>query len=282
MTLQLYIGRRIAAAILLTFLGTLLLVFVVDFVELLRRASDAKDSSIATLALLSAERTPAVTERALPFAVLFAAIAAFLQLSRKLELVVARAAGMSIWQMLVPALGAAVLIGVVATTIYNPISANLRERSTALEARVLGASMSGTPAQRYIRQRSVDGESILRARVSSDQGRTLEGVIAFVFSKDGVFQERVEATRAVLAPGYWTLENARVMRPGRETEAHDAYLLPTNLTANQVNETLTRRRRCRSGPCRARSHSGVRQAFRSPVLNCSFRRCWHGRCCWPP
>ena len=45
------------------------------------------------MAALSFLRTPTVAEQALPFAVLFGSMIAFLNLSRKMELVVARAAG---------------------------------------------------------------------------------------------------------------------------------------------------------------------------------------------
>ena len=56
------------------------------------------------MAALSFLRTPTVAEQALPFAVLFGSMIAFLNLSRKLELVVARAAGVSVWQILAPPL----------------------------------------------------------------------------------------------------------------------------------------------------------------------------------
>ena len=63
------------------------------------------------MAQLSLYRTPAVAEQVLPFAVLFGSMAALLQLSRKLELVVARAAGISAWQFLQPGILVAALLG---------------------------------------------------------------------------------------------------------------------------------------------------------------------------
>ena len=66
---------------------------------------------VAGLSLL---HTPAVSEQILPFAVLFGAMASFITLTRKLELVVARAAGVSVWQFLTPPVVAALRIGVFA------------------------------------------------------------------------------------------------------------------------------------------------------------------------
>ena len=75
---------------------------------------------IAQLALF---RTPAIAEQVMPFAVLFGSMAALLQLSRKLELVVARAAGISAWQFLQPGL------------LLRSSSASSRSRSTTRSRR---------------------------------------------------------------------------------------------------------------------------------------------------
>ena len=45
------------------------------------------------------------------------------------ELVIARAAGVSAWQFIGPAIIIAFVIGAATTTLYNPISASLREES---------------------------------------------------------------------------------------------------------------------------------------------------------
>ena len=47
---------------------------------------------------------PFITERVMPFAVLVGAMFCYLNLSRRLELVVARAAGISAWQFIAPAI----------------------------------------------------------------------------------------------------------------------------------------------------------------------------------
>ena len=74
----------------------------------------------------------------MPFCMLIAAMTCFLDLSRRLELVVARAAGMSAWQFIAPAVVVAFGFGLVATAIYNPISADLRELSKRIEAELFG------------------------------------------------------------------------------------------------------------------------------------------------
>ncbi len=57
-------------------------------------------------------------------------------MSRKLELVVARAAGVSVWQFGLPPLIVALAIGLGAMVAYNPIAVNLKQRAAALEGRI--------------------------------------------------------------------------------------------------------------------------------------------------
>src|ERR671935_1295545 len=152
----------------------------------------------------------------MPFAVLIAAMSSFLNLSRRLEPVVARAAGISAWQFIAPALVIAVLLGLVLTTVYNPISANLREHSTRLEADLSGRDSGFRSSGRgfWVRQRSEDGQSVINAKSSRQQGIELGGVSVFRFDAAGHFRDRIEAKSATLEPGYWRLEDARFYASG--------------------------------------------------------------------
>jgi lipopolysaccharide export system permease protein len=239
MTLGRYFGLRFARTILAVFAAVFGLVYLLDFVELLRRAGDAEGASPAFMALLSLLRVPAIAEQVLPFAFLFGAIWAFVSLTRRLELIVARASGVSVWQFLTPAIGVAVLVGIVSVTIYNPLSATLKQRADRIETQIFGrAGRTDTDTSLWIRQKSIDGQSILRAETSSDRGTVLGSITAFVFDPNGRFMERVEAARAVLHPGFWTLSDARVSTPGEEPSSVTTYLLATNLTPEQVTQSF--------------------------------------------
>src|SRR5829696_6841153 len=158
-TLGRYFSAQFTRTILIVFGTVFALVYTIDFVELMRRAGDAQGASTPLIARLALFRTPAVAEQVLPFAVLFGSMAALLQLSRKLELVVARAAGISAWQFLQPGLFVAALIGIVAVTAYNPVSAALKQRASAIEARVFARANKVSGKDVWIRQKSIDGQA---------------------------------------------------------------------------------------------------------------------------
>ena len=123
------------------------------------------------VAATSLSRIPQITERLLPFSILIAGMVAYLGLSRRNELVIARAAGISAWQFVAPAVLVAFVIGTLATVAYNPVAAALFERSKRLEQEIFRAPGTAGKASRFwIRQRSPAGQSILHAASSSGQG----------------------------------------------------------------------------------------------------------------
>ena len=239
-TLSRYFGMRFLSAVLAVFAGTLALTAMIDYLELLRRTGDIQGVSSFFVAKISFYRVPFITERVMPFAVLVGAMFCYLNLSRRLELVVARAAGISAWQFIAPAVFIAGMIGVATTTLYNPISANLREQSTRLEAELFGrdSGFRGPGRDFWLRQRSEDGQAVINAKSSRQQGIELGGVSVFRFDAAGRFRDRIEAKSATLESGYWRLEEARFYTPGTAPSDRESFLLQTSLTPVQVGESF--------------------------------------------
>ena len=240
-TLQRYFAGRFVNATLAIFLGVFALVAMVDYVELVRRTAGEPNVSGWMVAKASLYRVPQITERILPFCILMAGMASFLNLSRRLELVIARAAGLSAWQFITPAAAVALILGIGATTIYNQVSAFLQEQSKRLQAELLGEDVglrAHSGSGFWVRQRSVDGQSIINAQTSREQGIRLGGITAFTFDSSGQFKERIEAKTAVLERGNWRLEDARIFVSGDRATNARTYLLSTNLTPEQVRESF--------------------------------------------
>jgi lipopolysaccharide export system permease protein len=140
-TLSRYFGLRFMGAVIAIFFGMIALVAMIDFVEMLRRSANIKDVSPLFVAKITFYRVPYLTERAMPFAVMAGAMYCYLNLSRRLELVIARSAGVSAWQFVAPAVLFALVIGIASTSLYNPLSATLREESMRLEAELFGRNV---------------------------------------------------------------------------------------------------------------------------------------------
>ncbi|HYI89754.1 MAG TPA: LPS export ABC transporter permease LptG [Beijerinckiaceae bacterium] len=239
-TLGRYLARQFTRTILAVFATVFALVCLLDFVELMRRAGDAEGATPAFMARLAFFRTPAIAEQVFPFAILFGSMVTLLQLSRKLELVVARSAGVSAWQFLQPGILVAALLGILSVLAYNPFSAYLKQQAAEQEARLFArAAKAASEKELWIRQKSVDGQAILRADGAMSRTTTISRVTIFTFDENGVFNERIEAPEAALRDGYWELKDARILSAAEEPQTFDTYILASNLHPSQVRQTFT-------------------------------------------
>ena len=237
-----YFGRRFLGSVLLVYVTCSGLIGIVDFFEFSRRLGDRADVSVVDIASLVLLRLPSFSEQMFPFAVLIGAMATFLTLSRRLELVIARTVGASVWQFTFSTISIAVLLGVFLTTVYNPLSATAKERANKLEASLFSDKNSLFQKSGdgiWVRQQSPDGQAIVQAQASSDKGRTLTNVRIYSFDQAGEFSERGEAKSAELYNGYWALTGVRVFPSGAEPQEYASYLVSTNLTPAQVQGSLS-------------------------------------------
>ena len=208
---------------------------------MMRRASDGPNVSPWLVAKTSLFRVPQVAERLLPFCILVGAMSCYLNLSRRLELVVARSAGMSAWQFVTPAAIVAFVLGIAFTTIYNPVSAALQERSKRFEAELFGevpTSFGSSSGTFWIRQKTDEGLAIINAGASRDQGFELNAVTIFKFNPAGSFVERLETKSAILEDRAWRLTDVRVYPLGGTPRDVATLNLPTNLTREQIRENF--------------------------------------------
>ena len=236
-TLGRYFAKRFFKTIAAVFFGVFGLIYAIDLVEMLRRSGDTPGATGPLMAWLSFLHTPIIAEQALPFAVLFGAMISFLNLSRKLELVVARAAGVSAWQFISPPLLVVVALGVFMVTAYNPMSTAMKREADRIEDRLFGGGASDVGGM-WIRQKSVDGEAVVHADGRDEAGTSLNHVQVFNFDENGGFLERVDAQGATLRDGYWRLKDANVVTPGFDTLATPSYLLATSLTKAEVAQAF--------------------------------------------
>ncbi|MGA9089391.1 MAG: LPS export ABC transporter permease LptG [Bradyrhizobium sp.] len=242
------LGRYFAGRFLVSALGVFVSIFVllvlVDYIEMVRKTSGLVDASAIMVAETSLFRVPQLLEKMMPFCILIGAMTCYLALSRRLELVVARAAGVSAWQFIAPALASAIVLGILATTAYNPMSANLRELSKRMEAQLFGSTPGGGGGVQdasgfWINQVNSDGQAIINAARSEQQGVRLTGLTVFRFDNDYKFKERIEAQEATLEKGRWLFKSARRYTLDGPPVDQDSFFLATSLTPAQVRNSFS-------------------------------------------
>ena len=204
----------------------------------------------------------------------------------------ARAAGVSAWQFIAPA---ARDRDADRRRHDDALQSDLGDVARAIDAVSRPSCSATTPrsappaADIWLRQRGDDGQTVINAKSSRQQGIQLGGVSIFRFDEAGHFRDRIEAKSATLEAGYWRLEEARFFASGVQPADRD-YLS----AQDQPDAGPGRRKLChtRDRPvlaaslvyraCRERRRG--RRRLSAAVLSVAWRcrSTWPPWCCWPP
>ncbi len=241
-TLSRYLARAWLTGFLYILLALLGVVYLLDTVELLRRADKEEAVPLSLVLGMGLLKLPEVGQLLLPFAVLFGAMFAFWKLNRRSELIVMRSAGFSIWQLLTPVLTAAILTGIIYLAVINPIGASMIGRFEVLEDRYLShrsSSVTLLKAGLWLRQDQPDGRVIVHAGRVDLPAWMLHDVMVLYFSGDDSFKQRLDAPSARLKDGQWVFENVISNAPGMKAERVASVSLPTDLTSTEIEESFS-------------------------------------------
>lgn len=239
-TLSGYIARQYTVwflSFLFGLLGVIVLVSIIDLLDRLAR----KSASLAVVVEMVLLKLPFLSQEVMPFTVLFAGLACFWRLTRSHELVVTRAAGISVWQALVPVLGVSLLVGILSVTVLNPVASVLLGRFEQLEAKYIRNQASTLSVSRHglwLRQADENGQSVIHANRATHSSMTLHGVIVFRFAEEDHFVGRIDAERAVLQPGSWQLYSAWKSSPGTREQFVERLDIPTDLTREKILDSF--------------------------------------------
>jgi lipopolysaccharide export system permease protein len=215
---------------------------LIDFVELSRSVGVHADVGFTRIFGLTLLNAPSVILLLLPFSFLFGVLGAFVSLNRRSELIAMRAAGVSAWRFILPAAGAAVVIGLLTMTVLNPVASALNSRFEKIRAELAAEGVVVPPGDIWLRQGDAHTQIVIRARGhDTDHGLVrLKGVSLFISTPEHdhtiQFSRRVEADQAELMPGYWLLTNAWEATPGAEALRYDTLSIPTTLVSNSALE----------------------------------------------
>jgi lipopolysaccharide export system permease protein len=241
-TLSAYIARQFFGWFCAVFAAMAVVTFLVDYVELMRRAAGRAEATLWLLFKMAGLQLPQTAQEALPFAILFGTMLAFWRLTRSNELIVARAAGISVWQFLTPAVIVALLVGVFAVTIFNPLASLAEARFEQLNAHVLNESGDDfvlSSSGLWLRQSDAHrNQAIIHAEKRSAAGFVLAGVTAFLFDGPTRYAARIDARTATLEAGEWLIADGIRWVPDQPPQPFALLRLPTQLTPVKIEESF--------------------------------------------
>jgi lipopolysaccharide export system permease protein len=233
-----YIALRFTATLALILASVGVVILLITYVDVLRHYSHERSFNAMLGLRIAMLHVPLLLDTVLPFAFLFGALLSLLNLSRRLELVVARASGISVWGFLRAPLVVAMISGAAATGLLNPVAIGLEESASEMQAKL--SSKVRSDKGHWFRQEGAGGSSIVYALSANPDSRTLFGVTAFVFDANGKFQEKVVAKTAVYDTKRWVLTDAVAVSAASAPHDVPGYELPTDLSEDQVRQSFVK------------------------------------------
>jgi lipopolysaccharide export system permease protein len=162
-------------------------------------------------------------------------------------LVVTRAAGRSALRSLISPLLLAMLIGVFAVAVGNPIVAATQKQYETMTNRLSGeaSTLSVSAEGLWLRQGTREGQTVIRANRADLDGTVLLDVTFLGYDAEGRPTYRIEAERAELTPGAWSITNAKEWRfdtdaliPEVDSFETPKMSLASNLTRSQIRDSF--------------------------------------------
>ena len=217
------------------------LIYLLDMVELLRRAAKLNNVPLSLVIEMGFLKLPEIGQTLFPFIILFSALFTFWQLSRRQELVVLRSAGISVWQFLAPFAVVAAVSGLLMAFIINPLGAVFYGKYRSLENNYLDSQHSMVALfdeGLWLRQETENGYAMLHADKVEMPNWKLQGVMTIFFDKKDIFTKRIDAETAQLNDGEWVFNNVVENTVNQHSIHDDTLSLPTRLTTREIEDSF--------------------------------------------
>ncbi|MEB8389190.1 LPS export ABC transporter permease LptG [Rhodobacteraceae bacterium KMM 6894] len=244
MTLHFYFARKF----LWTYLGiSAVFAVLLALIELVDKVQDFPALPLWEVIKIVLLKMPSANYEILPLILILASVALFVRLARSSELVVLRASGRSGMNGLLAPVIVAALIGVVGTTMMNPIVAASAKRyqDVVNTQRGGGESVLAIASEGlWLRQGSAQGQTVIHATHASSDVGTLYDTTFISFAPSGEPLRRISARKAQLGEGEWALTDAKLWdlsvghNPESDARELSKLTVPSALTQDRIIDSF--------------------------------------------
>lgn len=241
-TLFRYFLKRHLQTIFWFFLGVTALIFLIDFIETSGLRANIPSFTLIDGLYLTAARVPLILQQTLPFIALLAGITTLVSLNSRQEMVITRAAGISVWQFMTPFITGALITGLLGLFVLNPLAAAGQRTAQQVETAAKASKQLNRRNQPipWLRQITADDDVIIGAQRVDDGGTLLHDAVLIHFGPESRIVLRQDAQTATLKDGYWLLNKVTETRPGQIPVVRETAQVRTNLKREFIHERLSR------------------------------------------
>lgn len=241
------------------------LIFVIDLIELLRKAS-SRDISMLLIIEIGLLKLPFLIQTILPFIVLITTVLSYSSLNNHYEMIILKSSGISIWEFTMPVVIAAFLFGIFTITAFNPLACYMLNKHEYLKEKYLYNAQnsfemldSGLWIRQEVLEHSVYPSNSERVNGNNEDSNvvsqqynlviyaqnlygkeiiTLNKSMILGFTPDGRFAFRVDSDKAELYDGFWFVQEARMTFPDGKMENISEYKVSTNIKKEDIKKSF--------------------------------------------
>ncbi len=235
-----YMARGFARDVVAFLVCLLVIVYLFEVMELLRRSAGQADVSWLLILQMGALKLPDMGQILLPFAILLAAMFTLWRLGVRSEITILRAAGLSVGQIVAPFMVVALAAATLQIGLINPLGAVFLGKFKEMEAVHLEGQAQSQIAVfakgLWLHQPLPQGRYVILHAAKIAQGcAALEGITVLYFDSHDAQTLRIDASKGALKEGAWVFEDVVAHTPQSPFATKLArHTLATTLTPTQI------------------------------------------------
>lgn len=241
-TFSIYVVRSLLLNLLYIFLAFCFISFILELLELVRKIQ-GKEILVTQILRIAFYKVPFLIFSFLPFIFLFGSILTFTKLNNNFEIAAAKSAGISIWSLCIPLIGTVLILSLVILWVIHPISAIFLDKNRLLENKSFGyvsnrVSLNSNGIWLYDQTPNPVDEKFITAKGVLENGHSLAEVEVYYTDMSPNHTTNYIAKTASINNGFLEMKDVTKYAPGLKPEHYEELNLPTNLVANQIQESI--------------------------------------------
>lgn len=236
--------RYLAKNLLLNFLIVLSImysiIFVIDLMEFSKRFSELINSPMMAFRYTTLHTLSHLTSF-MGFIVLLSGVITYFRLNIKNELVIIRFCGFSTFRIIVVTFTILGLIGLFYLLVITPISSYAVRKYDNFKVRALKEERSFVISDSGLWFKDISDDNVLKivnvGRVEP-QSNTVHNIEVFSYDTANRLLVNMRSKMARIEQGYWRLYNVDMMDSNLESNYHDIFTIPLNISIKELNSSL--------------------------------------------
>ena len=216
------------------------LIFLLDFSELVRKASAKPDVGFNVMVQMVFLKMPHLLQQIFPFLILFASMMTLWILNRHQEMTMMKTGGLSIWQILSPLVGLVWILGGIDLLVLNSLSTRFMAEYEHLNDRYFERPMENlTIAESglWIREKQTNCQQIFHIVQVDALEKVLRDISVFQFTEQNQFIRRIEAAQGQFHNESFLLKEVWTQGTHEGPVFKEEMVLPTSLSLSQIKNT---------------------------------------------